>query len=57
MVSRITLPSFAGVRPRSDFWMAFSIFVMRALVPRLDHQRPRVGHRDVATWLSGVGVP
>ena len=25
MVSRITLPSLLGVRPRSDFWIAFSI--------------------------------
>ena len=48
------LPSLAGVRPRSDFWMACSIFFSAPLVPGLDHQESRAsGTETLATWLSG----
>ena len=42
---RMILPSFDGVRPRSDSWIAFSIVLDRARVERLDRQHARL--RDV----------
>ena len=35
---RITLPSFWGLMPRSEVWMAFSIALSSGAVPGLDHQ-------------------
>ena len=58
MVSRITLPSLAGVSPRSDFWMAFSIALICGRVPRLDDQASRdPGPTAEASWLIGVRLP
>ena len=56
MDRRITLPSLTGVRPRSDFWMARSIFT-RVLWSQgwISRVRPS-GTETLATWLSGVGV-
>src|SRR5262245_11495942 len=56
IVRRMSLPSLAGVRPRSDFWMACSIF-FSALWSQGWIVRVRAsGTEMLATWLSGVSV-
>ena len=43
---RMSLPSFDGVRPRSDSWIARSIALHRARVVRLHGEQARLGHVD-----------
>jgi hypothetical protein len=57
MTSRMSLPSLLGVRPRSDFWIAFS---MAAICEASHGWMTRVrasGTEIVATWLMGWTVP
>ena len=57
MASRISLPSFTGVSPRSDFWMAFS---MAPIWPASQGWMTSVRASGVDTeaiWLIGVGLP
>jgi hypothetical protein len=56
MLRRTTLPSLAGVRPRSDFWMAFSIL---GSIPGSQGWMRSVfgsGTETVATWFRGVST-
>ena len=50
------MPSFAGVRPRSDFWMACSIFFIALWSQGWIISVRASGTEMLATWLSGVGV-
>ena len=54
---RMILPSFDGVRPRSDSWIAFSIWLHRARVERLDRQHARLGHADRRELLQRRLLP
>ena len=51
------LPSFDGVRPRSDSWIAFSIWRHRARVERLDRQHARLGDVDRRELLQRRVLP
>ena len=57
MISRMTWPSLLGVRPRSDFRMAFSMspMVLRSQ-GRIISMRGS-GTEMPASWFSGVGAP
>ena len=50
--TRITVPAVVGVRPRSDFMIAFSIDRHHLLVPRHDGERARVLDGDVGHLLQ-----
>ena len=57
MGSRISLPSLAGISPRSDFWIAFSMAPM-AVTSQGEIRISRLsGTERLATWFSGVGTP
>jgi hypothetical protein len=57
MLMRTIFPSFKGFKPRSDFWIAFSIspVILESqgwiMMIRLS------GTEREATWASGVGTP
>jgi hypothetical protein len=54
---RITLPSLIGVRPRSDFMMAFSTTPIWAASHGWITSVLASGTETVAIWVTGVGVP
>ena len=57
MVSRMSLPSFTGVRPRSDFWIAFSITpIWPASHGWIASVRASGVDTEAICWI-GVGVP
>ena len=55
--SRISLPSFDGVRPRSDSWTAFSIALIWLGSNGCTVIIRGSGTLIVAMFFSGVGVP
>jgi hypothetical protein len=55
--SRIILPSFEGVRPRSDSWIAFSIVLIELGSKGWIVSIRGSGTLMVASCLSGVDVP
>ena len=57
MGTRTTLPSFAGLRPRSEERIAFSIFAISDTSHGCATIRVGSGMVSVATWFRGVGVP
>ena len=54
---RICLPSFCGLMPRSDVWIAFSIALSSEPSHGWMDSERGSGVETAATWLSGVGVP
>ena len=57
---RTTLPSLAGLRPRSDARMAFSIAADQRRIERLRDDQRRLGHRQrrdlIERHLRAVGL-
>ena len=54
---RRTSPSLCGLRPRSDFWMAFCTFPTMLLSQGWISRSLASGTDMDASWLSGVLVP
>ena len=54
---RMTLPSLAGLMPRSDFWMAFSTAGIILVSHRAIMSIRGSGTEMLPTWLMGVGEP
>src|SRR5204863_3623581 len=57
IVSRMTLPSFTGWMPRSDFMMAFSTSLSCAASHGWIMSVRASGTETEAIWLMGVGLP
>ena len=55
--NRITLPSFDGVRPRSEDMMAFSIADTAFLSKGWMTRRRGSGTENEASWFRGTCVP
>src|SRR5262249_18088436 len=56
IVRRMTLPSLAGVRPRSDFWIACSIFFSTPCSQAWIGSDSASGTEMLAAWVRGVSV-
>jgi len=54
---RMTAPSLAGVRPRSDARIAFSMALRRVLSQGWIVSSFGSGAATLATWLSGISLP
>ena len=57
MGMRMSEPSLAGVSPRSDARIAFSIALRRVLSQGWIVSSFGSGAATLATWLSGVSLP
>ena len=56
-ISRITRPSFWGLMPRSETWMAFSMGFSRLLSQGWIIRVRASGELMVPTWPMGVSTP
>ena len=57
MGTRMSLPSFSGLSPRSELWIAFSMAPITLLSYGCTTSRVGSGAESVASWLSGVLAP
>ena len=54
---RIQFPSLVGLMPSSDVRIAFSMGLIRALLPWLNHNHSGFRNGNIANLLEGRGVP